>query len=141
MADEATVRSYLRIQLGEIALPPYSVAFTADVSSLGGPTPGTITVTEDGVDISLTQLTNPGLCFIHNLSELYSARLGLWDVDQSVFKPLFLFLPGEGYVVRLDTLVEEEFAGTGSGTSGAANRLRLKSTGGNIKVLVAAHET
>src|SRR3990172_6365754 len=128
MADEATIRSSLRIYKtsgGNLNFNALPTSFTADVDGAKGPTPGAIDTTVGGTDVDLSQLTTPGFCWFHNQDETNYVTVGIWDPENSKFFPLFELLPGEAYVLRLARDVEEEYQ-TGTGTTGAAtNRIRV----------------
>jgi hypothetical protein len=57
-----------------------------------------------------------------------------------VFYPLIELLPGESYVFRLSRNIQEQYAGTGTGTTAPDNRLRIKANGASCVVLVEAFE-
>ena len=141
MASEATINTSLQITKGSLQYRSNPTAFRADVSGSGGPTPGTITATNAGTDVSLTQLTTPGLCRIQNLSTDYEVEVGVWNADQSEFYPLLALLPGETFVIRLSTSLNKEYEATGTGTSSELNTLRIKVlTGATAQVLVEAFD-
>lgn len=141
MANEARVNSGLQITLGELQYRSNPTAFLADVSGSGGPTPGTITVTNAGTDVDLSEITTPGLCRIQNLSSDYEVEVGVWNADQSEFYPLLALLPGETFVMRLSASLNQEYESTGTGTSAELNTLRIKVlTGETAKVLVEAFD-
>lgn len=141
MADEATLNISLQITKDNLQYRSNPTGFKADVSGNSGPTPGTITVTQAGTDVDLSELTTPGLCRIQNLSTEYEIEVGVWNPDQSEFYPVMALLPGESYVIRLSTSINREYEGTGTGTSAEANTLRIKVlTGVTAKVLVEAFD-
>jgi hypothetical protein len=106
-----------------------------------GPTPGTVTATTTGVAVSLSQLTNPGPCYMQNLSLDYRAVVGIMDTSSGTFLPLLEFLPGEGYPVRLARMIEDELSGgAGTGTGGSGGSLWVKGVGGTVRFLVEAFE-
>lgn len=138
MADEAQIRSSLQIEVGKLEYQSKPTAFKADVSVAGGPTPGTILCTTDGTDVSLSELTIPGLCRIQNLDNANFVEVGIWDGVS--YYPMMELLTGETFVFRLARDLGEEF-GTGTGTTGAAiNTLRIKADTASCEVLVEAFE-
>lgn len=140
MSNEATINVSLSIVKGSLQYSSKPTSFRADVSTANGPTPGCITATTAGTDVTLTGLTTPGLCRIQNLDATNYVTYGIWDADNSKFFPLGELLPGESYVLRLARDIEEEYM-TGTGTTGAAvNRLRIKAHTASCKVLVEAFE-
>jgi hypothetical protein len=138
MANEAYVRSSLRIQVGELDYQSRPVAFRADVSAAEGPTPGLVYATLDGVDIVLSGLTTPGLCWMQNLDEDNYVTYGIWDPDISKYYPLGELLPGECYALRLSRSFGQEFTGTGTSVLDSNQRLRIKGTNATCKVRVDA---
>ena len=138
MANEATIRSSLQIKVGNLDYRSNPTSFQADVSVAQGPTPGLVTVTTDGVDVDLSELTIPGLCRVMNLDDTNFMEGGIWD--GSTFYPLFDWLPGEFFDVRLSACLGEEFS-TGTGTTGApVNTFRLKADTASLFAIVEAFE-
>lgn len=136
MANEITVRSGLTVKKNNVNYNASPSGFTTSMSGEGGPYIGTINVTEDGVDLDLSVIDTPGICRIQNLDTTAYLQVGTWNPDQSEFYPLLRFKPGESFVFRLDPDINEEYEGTGTGTSGQLNTTRLKSSSGTIKALV-----
>lgn len=146
MADEARVSCQLSIQKrsGTLLILDYSSrggTFQADVVGELGPTPGAFRVPVDGVDIDLTDLTTPGLCFMRNLDDTNTVELGVFNTDQNEFYPLLAFLPCEGYVVRLNPNINREYASTGTGTTSEVNTFRLKAENAPCNFLVEAFDS
>lgn len=140
MANEATVQTRLRIKNGNLDYQSQPGSFTADVAGAKGPTPGAITVSTDGTDIDLGELDTPGLCRVLNLDDTNFVEFGRWDNTTEVFYPLIKVLPGEGYVFRLSSMIEEEYAGTGTGTTANVSTFRAKADTAACNVLVEAFE-
>lgn len=140
MSREITVSAGLNVRNGNLNYPSSPRQFTADMSAIGGPTPGTIDVSTTGTDIDLSGLTTPGMCFIHNLDATNYVQLGVWNPDQSEFYPIMRIKAGEHYVIRLDPDLNEEYAGTSTGTTGELNTLRLVAANAACKVRVDAFE-
>ena len=143
MAQEAQVRATLNIRSGALNYTSNPTAYTANlpngVNPAKGPTPGAITVTNVGVNVSLAQLVQPGLCFIQNLSTEINngatdktgvVEYGIWDPSVARFHPLGELLPGEFHVIRLSRHLTQEY-GTGPGTGTVpgvhTNALRIRS--------------
>ena len=139
MADEAQVRSSLQIVEGKVDYRSQPTVFLANVAAgTKGPTPGALTATVAGIDVSLTELTTPGLCRIMNLDGTNFVEVGIWD--GSTFYPLMDLLAGETFVIRLSAALGQEF-GTGTGTTGGpVNTLRIKADTASCDVLVEAFE-
>lgn len=142
MGDEATIHSSLAIRKGNLNYgPSRPTAFTADVGGTLGPTPGALTVDNEGDDIAFAELTTPSLCRIANIDSTNRLEYGIWDPEGVKFYPLGEVLPGESYVLRLARNLFEEY-GTGTGTTGAdTNRLRVRAiTGATCACIVEAFE-
>lgn len=143
MADEARIQSSLQVKVGNLTYQSQPTAFTADVSTALGPTPGAFTASRWGTDVDLSALGTPGLCRIMNIDSTRNAYVGRWDPtvgSAGRFYPFLKLLPGESYVVRLAEDVEDEWSGTGTGTLAAATTLRVLGEGGSVNVLVEAFE-
>lgn len=140
MANEATVQSGLTIRRGNQTHQTQPNSFRADVSGLGGPTPGTISVPTAGVDVDFSKLTTPGLCRIQNLDTTNYITYGIWDPNGYIFYPLGEVLPGESYVIRLSRIIQSELVGTGYGTDTDVNRLRIIANTAACMVLIEAFD-
>lgn len=141
MADEATIRTALQIKVGNLTYVSQPSAFTADVSVANGPTPGVVTCSTNGTDITLSQLASPGLCRIMNIDDTNYVDVGIWSADQSEFLPFMRVLAGESYVIRLSPAINQEWAGTGTGTTAGVNTLRIKANTAACNVLVEAFDS
>lgn len=143
MSNEASVQSGLTIRKGNLDYQSRPTTFRADVSAVGGPTPGMLLVTTAGVNVDLSQLSSPGLYRIQNLDPTNYIEYGPFDATAAVheFIPLNEALPGESYVGRLSRFLGSEF-GTASGTAatGSGTVLRIKAVGGTCAVLLEAFE-
>jgi hypothetical protein len=138
MAD-AIVNTTLQINKGHLQVNRQDQV-EVDLVAGFGPTPGAIIATVEGTDIDLSLLNTPGLCRIHNLDPVNYVQLGVWNPDQSEFYPIMRFLPGEAFTVRLDPDINEEYAGTGTGTTGQLNTYRVKAQNEACDVVVEAFE-
>lgn len=144
MANEATIRSALQIRKavdGLVVMDYQSrpAAFQADVDDTKGPLPGAMTVGILGKDVDLSELETPGLCRIMNQDDENFVEYGIRDPETDFFYPLGELLPGESYVLRLSRNLEQEYIGTGTGTSpGMTNKLHLKANTAPCVVLVEA---
>lgn len=141
MANEATVNSSLQIRVGSLVYASQPSSFKADVSTAKGPSPGAIAVSTYGTEVDLSELTQPGLTRVMNLSEDYKVSLGPRDPDTAKFYPLLDFLPGETYSFRLSSDIYEEYDATGTGTGSPTNTVWLKAFGGDAVVLFEAFES
>lgn len=140
MANEATVRSSLYIIKDHLQYHGKPEQFVADVSTAKGPSPGVLTATTAGTVVDFSQLTTPGLCRIMNLDATNYVEVGIWDFSDNTLKVLLELLPGESYVVRLSRNLNEEYVGTGTGTTAPVNQMRIKANKAACVVLVEAFE-
>jgi len=98
MANEATIRSTLQIQKGNLDYRPATAAFQVDVTGTDGPTPGAVTASTAGTDIAFSELTTPGLYRVRNIDSTNFVEIGIWD--GATFHEFGELLPGEEYVGR-----------------------------------------
>lgn len=145
MADEATVTAGLSISVGGTLLHNTVDTITSDVSVANGPSPGAITVDEDGINIDLSQLAVPGLCRIKNLdvpgddNDNY-VDVGLWDGAE--FFPLMELRPGDAFVFRFSRNFGNTFANApGTGTIADGIVLRLKAYNAECVVVIEAYDS
>lgn len=138
MPNEITVRANLSIRNGSLNYSSQPSVFQADQAVSIGPTPGTMLVSTNGVDVDLSELTTPGLCRLQNLSETNIIDVGRFDPDSNKFYPFLKLKPGESYVVRLSEHITEEYLGTGTGTTSSATTLRAKARNAASRLLVEA---
>lgn len=144
MADEITVNNSLNIlvvdpttqEIVQLDYQSRPSRFTADMSEIKGPTPGAIEVDTLGVDVDLSQLDDPGMCWLHNMDATNYVEYGIYDPEGVKFFPLGEILPGECYTIRLSRNFGIEYEGSGTGTSAATNRLRLKANTASCNVRV-----
>lgn len=144
MADEARISSGIAIRIvssGTTLLDYQSrpATFVADVSTPFGPTPGAMLVGTDGTDVDLSELTAPGLCWIHNMDPNNYVTVGIRDPERTLFYPLIELLPGESYPLRLSRIFGEEY--TSTGTTAATNKLHIMANTAPCTVRVDAFET
>ncbi len=141
MANEAQIRLSLQIRQGQGVYQSQPSSFTADVLAFKGPTPGVVLIDTGGVDIDLSQLTQPGFCWMQNLDDTNYVEYGIYDPETVVFTPLGELRPGEINLIRLSRNFGEEYAGVGTGTTAPTNRLRFKANSASVLVRVEAFET
>ena len=67
MANEVSVQAAITIASGNLNYRSNPTSFTADLTGAFGPTPGALTISTDGEDIDLSELTSPGWCIIRNI--------------------------------------------------------------------------
>lgn len=134
MASEANMSCSLSIRKGNLNYANQS-SFQADVSLAKGPSPGLVVVTTSGVQISLALLANPGLAWVSNISDSCRVQIGIKDTSSGFFEPVFEWLPGESYPVRMARNVGTELtAGVGTGTAGSGGVLWAKAIGGTANI-------
>lgn len=138
MPNEITVRSNLAIVNGDLEYSSRPAAFQADQAVAIGPTPGTLLVSTNGIDIDLSELTTPGMARFQNLSTANIIDVGRFDPDSNKFYPFLKLKPGESYIVRLSEHITEEYLGTGTGTTSSATTLRAKARNAASRLLVEA---
>lgn len=152
MANEATIQSNLQIRIVD---PTTSVLqlqyksnpaqFLGNVSVVGGPSPGVMTVTPNGTDVDLSKLSHPGYVRFMNQDATAYVDVGLYILATGYFFPLFELQPGETYVARFSRNLFEEVIGATTGTAGgtpfASVRIRATNNHANVKVLVEAFES
>jgi hypothetical protein len=140
MANEARLSVGLQISADNLRYQSQPTAFAADVTGRKGPTPGAITAPVGGKAVDLGELITPGLCRLMNVDSTNYVEVGIWDPGTDVFYPLVELLPGESFVIRLSRNIQEEYVGTGTGTTGPGNRLFVKANFADCVVLVEAFE-
>jgi hypothetical protein len=144
MSNEIQVRSSLRVKNGnrDYRSNPTSFQRNQVASSPAGETPGEVTITTSGTDISLSHLTEAGACWFHNVDTVNFVTLGIYDPDTLVFYPFLEVGPGECYPVILSRRIGYQYPGAGTATSGGGSspRLRGKADTASCKVVVHAFD-
>lgn len=140
MSDEATVRVSLNINKDNLSYQSQPQGFTVDVDGVNGPTPGAVTVSATGTDISLSQLTVPGMCHLRNIDDSNYVEYGIKEPSTGFFYPLGEIGPGESYVLKLSRNIRQEYTNTGTGTSAGTNTFHMKANGGSAVVVIEAFE-
>lgn len=138
MANEARIGCGLSIRKGNLNYNALPAAFTATVTTVGGPLPGMLTASIYGTVVDLAGLSNPSLCRIMNYDATNFITFGVYD--GASFFPLGELLPGESYVLRLSRYLNREFDNTGTGTNADVNQLMVIADTAACKVLVEAFE-
>lgn len=138
MANEATLRVSLAVRTGHIDFRSQPTGYNSTVVGAKGPTPGAITVTTAGVDVSFAELTTPGWCQLQNTDESNYVEWGLHD--GSLFHPVGELGPGETYVFKFSRNLGEEHVALGTGTTGTVNTFHLKANTASCVVIVNAFE-
>lgn len=142
-AGKVTIRALLRIRKDEVDyVSPGGGQFTEVLAGYQGrgPSPGMLIVPTTGRDVYFTELTQPGWCYIQNLDSTNYVQVGIYDPQTGVYYPLLEFPPGIGYPVKLTRNLQEQYAGSGTGTTGPENYLRIKANRASCRVIVDAFE-
>lgn len=139
MADEATIRTSLQINSGNLQYRSHPTDFTTDITGLKGPSPGAISVPILGVSVSFAELTTPGWCWIYNLDLTNYVTVGILDPDGD-FYPMLEVLPGEFQLVRLSRALGQSW-GVGTATSDTGCTLHIQANAAPCNVVVEAFET
>lgn len=141
MADEITVRMSLQVVKDNLSYQSQPSSFRADlVGTAAGPTPGAIIVPTAGYDVPFTGLSTPGWVRLLNLDQTNFVQWGLYEIDIARFRPIGELGPGEQAVFKLSRNLQEEYSGSGTGTTGPENYFRLKADTAQCVVLVEAFE-
>lgn len=143
MADEIRVTVGVSINKDNLKYRPPAVTFRADMNGVAkGPSPGAITVTTDGTQVTFSELTTPGLCLVKNLDEDNYVEYGILDPVTRTFYPLGEILPGEQYVIRLSRNLREAYLPySGTGTTGEVNSLYFKANTADCIIVVEGFES
>lgn len=125
MANEITFNFNLTIRKDNLNTSRRA-SFRPNFDGSTGPTPGAVTVTTAGIDISLANLnTLGGVCIITNLDETNKISYGIYNPDENRFRPIGDVLAGESWPFRISSDLGEEFlTGTGSDLGNATLHLR-----------------
>lgn len=140
MADEATVRSSLQIENNGLNYRSHPTSYQATVTGTKGPTPGAVTATVDGVNVSLSELGTPGFCVIRNLDQTNYIDVGIWNVSISEYQPFLEIGPEEHQIIKLSREFGESLGETGTGTVGSDIHLRIRANTASCEVYVGAFE-
>lgn len=139
MANEIRVTQRLEITNGNLQYQSRPFNFQVDQTNPGGPTPGIITATVDGTNVSLAGLTMPGWCRIQNQDLTNYIKVGL--TDGTYFYPLLEIPPGMSQPLCLYRYIGTREDTPGTGTSSASLlSLRIAADTAPCKVLVEAFE-
>lgn len=137
------VTSSLQIVQGNLnyqSLPSAFVPTVTFANGPNGPTPGAVTISVNGTDITFSQLTAMGgLCVLQNINSTSTIRVGARDKTSNEFYPIMDLLPGESYVIRLSADLGKEELGTGT-FSGSNSVLHCKAVGANAILSINAFD-
>jgi hypothetical protein len=140
VASEAKLNISMTITKGNISYQSKPTSFGVTLVGTAGPTVGMVLVPTEGRDIYFEELDTPGLVRIQNLDTVNYVEYGVYDPSTATFFPLGEILPGETYILRLSRNLNEEYAGSGTGTTAPQNYFRIKANGDDCNVLVEAFE-
>ena len=138
MANEVSVQAAITIASGNLNYRSNPTSFTADLTGAFGPTPGALTISTDGEDIDLSELTSPGWCIIRNIDATNFIEWGIWDGVE--FIVVGRILPGQSAgPFQLSPNIGASYA-TGTATTDSGNTLRLKADTAAAKAIVDIFE-
>jgi hypothetical protein len=141
MSNEFRIQSSYSLRNGNSQRQSLPNNFQADQTNPGGPTPGQMVATKYGNAIDLTALNTPGICWIINLDAANFIEVGPYDPASDQFQPVWEFLPGEFYTIRLSRLLGMALGtGSGTGTDESGVQLWAKGVGGDCQIIVEAYE-
>lgn len=139
MADEVQINVGMNVNVPNTAPYRRQFQFQRDHSSYQGPTPGYLTATVTGIEVSLALLTNPSVAWVQNLSTLYRIVIGIKDTSSGIFYPLLELDPLESWPLPLARMIGDELTGgSGSGTAGSGGVLWVKSITGSADFVFEA---
>jgi hypothetical protein len=129
MSNSFTVVSQLKQTNGNGQTTYQSLpnSFSAIQTNANGPSPGMITATTGGTNISLSQLAVPALCRIMNTDATNYVTIGTYV--GTTFTPFMELQPGESFVFRLSRSI-----------LGGGAVLRAVGNAGSVNVLVEAFD-
>lgn len=157
MANEALISVALTIdkrssnRQNQLINFPMKASFRSDVDGVKGPVPGALLVPLAGIDIDVSELTTPGLCWLQHQGladfsdpgtdpSIYYIDVGIKDVLSGRFLPLLELHPGDAWPVRLTRNLLEAYNSTGTGTGPANNTLHAISHIAPCTLFVGAFE-
>lgn len=136
----AQVTSSLRINQGNLTYQSNPTSFQPTVTGTNGPTPGAVTISVSGTDVTFSQLTAlGGLCRLMNIDPTNYVTVGVRDKSTNVFYPLLELLPGETFITRLSRKLPKEEVGTGT-FSGTNVVFHAKADTANVILVVEAFD-
>lgn len=137
MANEISVNLSVSVRKGNLS-ENISANFRANQDGTGGPTPGVLSISTAGEDITLTDLVTPGLCVAQNVDDDNYIELGVHD--GTLFHPFLELQPGETYVFRFSRNINEEQDVAGTGTTGNVNTIFARANTAAAWLLIKAFE-
>lgn len=141
MANEARITISLQIRVGQLSFQSQPTTYLADVSAAKGPTPGFLTVSTTGLDVDLSELTQPGLVWMQSLEPDGGNRVKWGLHDGSTFDSIGELLPGEIAQFRFSSDFGEEESVPGTGTTAPVKTFYMRAVSGSVNVIVHAFET
>jgi len=139
MANEISISTTIRIKKGNLNYSPPAARFTEDLSDDKGPTPGFLTISVDGENVTFGELATPGRVRIQNLDPDNYVEFGVHD--GSLFHPLGEVLPGTEATFRFSrNLGEELTVAPGTGSTAPVNYFFIKADTAPCGVIVDAFE-
>lgn len=143
MANEVQVRLSVNVRDndGNLDWPSRPTAWSDDMVGRKGPTPGAITVSsaDAGTDVNFSELVEPGICFLYNVSSDFDVDYGPYDPDTDRWYPFWRLKPGKGAYMPFGPRFGQEVLTPGTG-SHSGMTLRMRAVGGDAVVQVNAFE-
>lgn len=139
MANEISILSKLTVRKGNLNYSSSPSSFRADMTGTKGPSPGLLTITTTGENVSFAELDTPGEVWIQNLDATNYVEFGIHD--GSLFHPVGEILPGKDARFRLSRNLGEEEDLPGTGTSAVVNAFYLRANGASCAVRVDAFDS
>jgi hypothetical protein len=141
MAGQVTINNSISIANGSLSYRSNPTAFVDTVDGAKGPTPGAVSVSTEGVDIDLSQLSVPGRVWMQNLDAINTVMWGVRDSVTNVFYPVGDLKPGLYDHFKFSTEFGlEESPGTGSHAGTGTVKFHMRARGGTCNVRVDAFE-
>lgn len=137
MVREITGSVSLTVNKGNLKYSSTNQYFMDLDGTEGGPSPGGIIATVEGVNVDLSQLTDPGVCLIINYDATNFVEWGTWDDGE--FIPLCEIGPGEVQLVKIARNLGNSY-GTGTGVTDTGAVMRVKADTAACNVFVGAFE-
>jgi hypothetical protein len=104
-----------------------------------GPTPGALLASIHGTQVSLAQLTTPGLCLFANVDQTNYYQWGVYLPLYAIFVPIGAVYPGQIWGFYLDQYFGRgEGSDTGTTPEESGIQLWIKGIGGPTQAVVSA---
>lgn len=136
MANEINIQWSLNVRVPNVMPRPFAFTFNRACSSYQGPTPGYLTATTTGVQITTTGITDPSVAIFSNLSTDARLLIGIKDTSSGAFEPLLELDPLEAWPIPLARMLGSELSGgAGTGTAGSGGVLWAKGVDASVNFI------